>query len=571
MEDPAKSYWSYSKQDFYPEPSFQSLSSYKSAFLQTPTRLKNRLLHRSTDLSELEAKKESVNDMKKCLNWWDLMWLAFGSVVGTGIFVLTGQEAHNHAGPAIVLSYAISGISVLLSVFCYTEFAVEIPVAGGSFSYLRVELGDFVAFIAAGNILLEAVVGAAGLARSWSSYFATLLSFAPDKFCFHVGAFAEGFNLLDPIAFVVLILLSAVPMFGTLKASLFNWIASLLTVGVIVFVIVTGFVKGEVSNLSPFTPYGVGGVFRASAVLFWAYTGFDMVATMAEETKKPSRDIPIGLIGSMSLITVVYCVMALSLSMMVKYTEMDVNAAFSVAFKNIGMNWATYVVAIGALKGMTTGLMVGALGQGRYTTQIARTHMIPPCFARVHPKTGTPINAMLLVTLPSACLAFFTSLDVLSSVSSLSTLFIFMLMAIALIVRRYYSNEVSSKSDLIKLWVFLLMIVGASIGTSAYYYARPKGWFGYAITGPIWFIGTVGIQFFLPQQRAPKIWGVPLVPWLPAVSIAINLFLIGALGYLAFVRFAICTGVMLVYYVFVSLHTTYDVAQQKPVDLEISK
>lgn len=509
--------------------------------------------------------------MKKCLGWWDLIWLAFGSVVGTGIFVLTGQEAHNHAGPAIVLSYAVSGLSALLSVFCYTEFAVEVPVAGGSFSYLRIELGDFVAFIAAGNILLEAVVGAAGLARSWSSYFATLLNHKPDAFCIHVSSFADGFNLLDPIASLVLITLSAIPMFGTLKASFVNWIASLFGAALIVFVMVTGFVKGETKNLTPFTPYGVGGVFRAAAVLFWAFTGFDMVATLAEETKKPSRDIPIGLIGSMSMITVVYCLMSLSLSMMVKYTDMDVNAAFSLAFKSIGMNWATYVVALGALKGMTTGLMVGALGQGRYTTQIARSHMIPPYFARVHPKLGTPINAMLLVTLTSACIAFFTSLDVLSSVSSLSTLFIFMLMAVALIVRRYYVTDVSSKSDLLKLWFFLFLIIGSSIGTSVYYYSRPNGWVGHAITLPIWFLGTLGIAIFLPQKKTPKVWGVPLVPWLPSVSIAINLFLIGALGHLAFVRFAICTAVMLVYYIFFSLHATYDVAQQKPIDVEILK
>ncbi|KAJ6298287.1 hypothetical protein OIU76_019436 [Salix suchowensis] len=150
-----------------------------------------------------------------------------------------------------------------------------------------------------------------------------------------------------------------------------------------------------------------------------------MVATMAEETKNPSRDIPIGLVGSMSIITVVYCLMALALTGMVKYTEIDPNAAFSVAFAQIGMKWATYLVSICALKGMTTSLMVGSLGQGRYTTQIARSHMIPPWFARVHPKTGTPIYATLLTTILSAIVAFFTSLDVLSSVFLYFLLYLF--------------------------------------------------------------------------------------------------------------------------------------------------
>ncbi|KAF6142850.1 hypothetical protein GIB67_002714 [Kingdonia uniflora] len=566
-----KNYWRWSKQDFFPEQSFQSWNTYTTAISQTGSRFKDRFFDRSTETNELEVlPKQSENGLKKCLTWWDLIWLSFGAVVGTGIFVLTGQEAHNHAGPAIVVAYVISGMSAMLSVFCYTEFAVEIPVAGGSFSYLRVELGDFIAFIAAGNILLEAVVGAAGLARSWTSYFATLINHQPDFLRIHVSSFADGFNLLDPLAVVVLIVTSSIPMFGTRIASSFNWITSVLTALLILFVIVAGFVKADTSNLTPFFPNGANGVFQASAVLFWAYTGFDMIATMAEETKKPAKDIPIGLVGSMTMITLVYCLMALSLSTMQKYSEMDVNAAFSVAFQSVGMKWAKYIVAVGAIKGMTTGLMVGALGQGRYTTQIARSHMIPPWFALVHPKTGTPVNATLLVTITSACVAFFSSLDVLSSVSSFSTLFIFMLMAVALLVRRYYVKDITSRSHLYKLLFLMATIICSSIGTTVYYNLSHGGWIGHAITLPIWFLGTLGIAF-LPQQRVPKLWAVPLVPWLPSTSIMINVFLIGALGKDATIRFGICTLIMLLYYVFFGLHATYDVAHQKTNDLETLK
>ncbi|XP_026391047.1 cationic amino acid transporter 5-like isoform X2 [Papaver somniferum] len=565
--DQPRSYWRWSKTDFFPEPSFQNWATYKTAITESGSRFKDRFLNRSTDSFELNVlQKQSENTLHRCLTWWDLMWLSFGSVVGTGIFVLTGQEAHNHAGSAIVISYAISGLSALLSVFCYTEFAVEVPVAGGSFSYLRIELGDFVAFIAAGNILLEAVVGAAGLARSWTSYFATIINRNPDSLRIHISSFAEGYNMLDPIAVVVLLITNTIAMLGTRGASKLNWIASLVTVALIVFIVIAGCVKGSVDNLTPFAPYGAGGIFQAAAVLFWAYTGFDMVATMAEETKKPEKDIPIGLIGSMSMITIVYCLMALSLSMMQKYTEIDVNAAYSVAFQSVGMKWAKYLVAAGALKGMTTGLIVGGLGQARYTTQIARSHMIPPWFALVHPKTGTPIYAALLVTICSACVALFSSLDVLSSVSSLSTLFIFMLMAVALIVRRYNARNVSSTVDRCKLGLFLFMIIGSSIGTSVYYSRNANGWIGHMITIPIWVLGNFGIMIFLPQQHFPKVWGVPLVPWLPSLSIGLNLFLIGSLGSEAFVRFGICTLVMLAYYLFCGLHATYDVAHQKQDD-----
>ncbi|THU60728.1 hypothetical protein C4D60_Mb07t15810 [Musa balbisiana] len=172
-----RSYWRWSKEDFFPEESFKSWPAYVSALSQTHRRFRDRLVGRSDDSTELgDLRRQSVNDMKRCLTWWDLTWFGFGSVIGAGIFVLTGQEAHNHAGPAIVLSYVASGISAMLSVFCYTEFAVEIPVAGGSFAYLRVELGDFAAFIAAANLILESIIGSAAVARSWTSYLTSLLN-----------------------------------------------------------------------------------------------------------------------------------------------------------------------------------------------------------------------------------------------------------------------------------------------------------------------------------------------------------------------------------------------------------
>lgn len=255
--------------------------------------------------------------------------------------------------------------------------------------------------------------------------------------------------------------------------------------------------------------------------------------------------------------------MVLSLSMMQKYTEIDKNAPFSMAFQSVGMTWAKFLVALGALKGMTTVLLVGALGQARYTTHIARAHMIPPWFALVHPKTGTPINATLLITISSALIAFFTGLDVLASLLSLSTLFIFMMMAVALLVRRYYVRETTPRANLLKFIAFLLIIMASSMGTSAYWGLKPSGWIGYIITVPLWFLGTMGIQMTLQQQRQPKFWGVPLVPWLPSLSIATNIFLMGSLGAKAFVRFGICTVVMLVYYVFFGLHATYDMAHQE--------
>lgn len=506
--------------------------------------------------------------MKRCLNWWDLTWFGFGSVIGAGIFVLTGQEAHDHAGPAIVLSYVASGFSAMLSVFCYTEFAVEIPVAGGSFAYLRVELGDLAAFITAGNILLESIVGSAAVARAWTSYFTTLLDRHPNSLRIHTNL-RHGYNLLDPIAVGIIALATTIAITSAKKTSHFNWIASSINTVVIIFVIIAGFAHADTSNLKPFMPNGARGIFQAAAIVYFAYLGFDSIATMAEETKDPRRDIPLGLLGSMSMITIIYCLMALCLTMMQKYTHIDTNAAYSVAFQSVGMKWAKYLVALGALKGMTTVLLVGALAQARYTTHIARAHMIPPWFALVHPKTGTPIYATLLIAIPSAVIAFFSGLDVLASLLSVSTLFIFMMMAVALLVRRYYASGVTTRANLVKLISFLVVIIVSSMGTSAYWGLKPGGWVGYTITIPVWFLATLGIAILLPQERQPKVWGVPLVPWLPSLSIGVNLFLMGSLGAATFIRFGVCTVIMLVYYVLFGVHATYDMAKQMKMEASI--
>ncbi|KAA8514852.1 hypothetical protein F0562_018031 [Nyssa sinensis] len=545
-----------SKDDFLPEESFKSLGNYVRALKATPARLKDRVLTRSLDQAELEVKARSQHQMKKTLSWWDLIWFGMGAVIGAGIFVLTGYEARFDAGPAVVLSYVVSGVSALLSVFCYTEFAVEIPVAGGSFAYLRVELGDFVAFIAAGNILLEYVIAGAAVARSWTSYFATLCNHQPDDF----RITSNGYHL-DPIAVGVIVIICVIAVLSTKGSSRLNYIASIVHLLVILFIIIAGLVKADTKNYTPFTPFGARGIFKASAVLFFAYVGFDAVSTMAEETKNPARDIPIGLVGSMVITTLAYCLLAITLCLMQPYEAIDKDAPFSVAFEAVGWGWAKYIVAAGALKGMTSVLLVGAVGQARYLTHIARTHMMPPWFAHVDAKTGTPINATIVMLAATAVIAFFTKLDVLANLLSISTLFIFMLVAVALLVRRYYVSGVTTTVNRNKLIACLVLILTSSIATATYWGVSEKGWIGYCITGPIWLLATVALAFFVPQAREPKLWGVPLVPWLPSASIAINIFLLGSIDRDSFVRFAIWTAFLLVYYFFVGLHASYDTAK----------
>ncbi|KAJ4788435.1 Cationic amino acid transporter 1 [Rhynchospora pubera] len=554
------------KTDFLPEPSFENWSNYGKALGQTWSRFTDRITARSPEDYELhEVRARSGHEMKKNLTWWDLCWFGIGAVIGSGIFVLTGQEAKDVVGPAVVLSYVVSGVSAMLSVFCYTEFAVEIPSAGGSFAYLRVELGDFVAFIGAGNILLEYVIGGAAVARSWTSYFATLCNYKPNDFRIHVSSLASDYNELDPIAVAITIIICFLAVYSTKGTSRFNYILSMIHIVVLLFIIIAGFTKADTKNYSDFMPYGARGIFAASAVLFFAYVGFDAVSTMAEETRNPAKDIPLGLVGSMTVTTALYCILAVVLCLMQNYNNIDVDAPFSVAFKDVGMNWAQYVVAFGALKGMTTVLLVSAVGQARYLTHIARTHMVTPWLANVHAKTGTPMNATIVMLTATAIVAFFTNLNILSNLLSISTLFIFMLVAVALLVRRHYVPGETLDADRNKLAVCIVLIIGSSIATAAYWGANSTGWIAYAFTLPLWFLSTLGLWCFVPKARQPKMWGVPMVPWLPSLSILINIFLLGSIDAKSFMRFGLWTVMLLVYYFFIGLHASYDTAKEAEV------
>ncbi|XVF04459.1 hypothetical protein REPUB_Repub05bG0085100 [Reevesia pubescens] len=211
--------------------------------------------------------------------------------------------------------------------------------------------------------------------------------------------------------------------------------------------------------------------------------------------------------------------MALALTMMVKYSEIDVNAAYSI-FEQYGMKWAKYLVSICALKGMTTSLLVGSPGQARYTTPITRAHMIPLIFELVHSKTRTLVNATLLVTMIRAIVAFFSSLNVISSVLSFSTLFIFILITVALLIRQYYVKYVTPNNDLIKFLMCLFIIIGSSIGVLALWSSNERGWIRYTVAEWLWFLGILGMAFLsISKQRVPKVWEVLMVPWLSSYQL----------------------------------------------------
>ncbi|KAI9083748.1 hypothetical protein K1719_034337 [Acacia pycnantha] len=210
---------------------------------------------------------------------------------------------------------------------------------------------------------------------------------------------------------------------------------------------------------------------------------------------------------------------------------------------------------------MTTVMLGTVVGQARYLTHISRTHMLPPWFAQVDAKLGTPVNATIMMLIVSAVIAFFTELQILSNLLSISTLFIFMLVAVGLLVRRYYSTGVTTKANQTKFIACLVLILGSSAAISGYW-AMSDGWIGYAVAVPFWLAGTAGLWLFVPQAKQPKHWGAPLVPLFPSLSIGVNIFLLGSIDKDSYIRFGIWTAFLLVYYVLFGLHASYDTAKE---------
>ncbi|GAU17981.1 hypothetical protein TSUD_50900 [Trifolium subterraneum] len=548
--------------------SFSSLRTYLQAVANTPSRFARRGFSVSTSYEEMSrVRARSGTSMRKTLRWFDLVGFGIGGMVGAGVFVTTGHASRVYAGPAVVLSYAIAGFCALLSAFCYTEFAVDMPVAGGAFSYLRVTFGEFAAFITGANLIMDYVMSNAAVARGFTAYFGTTIGISSDKWRITVPSFPKGFNQIDMVAVVVVLLITIVICYSTRESSVVNMILTALHILFIAFVIVIGFWKGSWKNFthssnsehpSGFFPFGAAGVFNGAAAVYLSYIGYDAVSTMAEEVKEPVKDIPIGVSGSVIIVTILYCLMAASMCMLLPYDMIDPEAPFSAAFKSDGWGWASRVIGVGASFGILTSLIVAMLGQARYMCVIGRSNVVPAWFAKVHPKTSTPVNASAFLGIFTAAIALFTDLDVLLNLVSIGTLFVFYMVANAVVYRRYVAAGTTNPWPTVS---FLLSFSFTSIMFTLIWKCVPSG---VAKAGMLSACGVVAIailqlfHFTVPQARKPEFWGVPLMPWIPATSIFLNLFLLGSLDGPSYVRFGVFSVVAVLFYVLYSVHASYD-------------
>ncbi|KAK8471451.1 hypothetical protein PHAVU_003G225700 [Phaseolus vulgaris] len=542
----------------------KKLSSYLHSLSQTPHRLRKRMLATWTPDQEFnQVRHRSGADMKRKLNWYDLVALGVGGMLGVGVFVTTGSVALHHSGPSVFISYIIAGISALLSSLCYTEFAVQLPVAGGAFSYLRLTFGEFSGYFAGANILLEYVFSNAAVARSFTEYLSVAFGENdPNVWRVEVHGLPKDYNMLDFPAVAVILILTLFLCHSTKESSVLNLIMTAFHVIFFGFIIIAGYCNGSAKNLvnpKGIAPFGVRGVLDGAAIVYFSYIGYDSASTMAEEVKDPFKSLPIGIVGSVLTTTLLYCLMSLSLCMMVPYNKISEKASFSIAFLRIGWSWASNLVGAGASLGIVASLLVAMLGQARYLCVIGRARLVPSWLAKVHPSTGTPLNATVFLGICTACIALFTELDIIIELISIGTLLVFYMVANALIYHRYVITGQTPSSHTL-LFLFLLSLSALCFSIA---WKFKQQWWGLVLFGGFMIAITAFYQHVVlnattAQHAQQQHWSVPFMPWPPSLSIFLNVFLITTLKTLSFQRFAIWACLITIFYVLYGVHNTYE-------------
>ncbi len=401
--------------------------------------------------------EDEEHGLKRGLGIFDLIVFGVGVTIGAGIFVLTGEAAGVSAGPAVAVSFVIAAVVCGLAALCYAEFASTVPVAGSAFTFSYASLGELVAWIIGWDLILELALGAATVASSWSTYFVDVMSSA--GWTVPTWAYEDHHNV---IAAIVILLLTGLLCFGIQVSAKVNAVAVLLKVGIVLLVIVAGLWYIKASNYTPFVPpsgskgapgaeptssllqdlgfstgaFGFGGIISAAALVFFAFIGFDIVATTAEETRKPQRDVPIGIFGSLAIITVLYVAVCVVITGMVKYDQIKVEAPLASAFRSVGNDWMAVVVDIGALLGLTTVTLTLLLGQTRVFFAMSRDKLLPESFGKLNPKSKVPVRVTIVTGCAAAAVTLLVPLTELSKLVNIGTLFAFVVVAAGVLVLR---------------------------------------------------------------------------------------------------------------------------------------
>lgn len=424
-------------------------------------------------LSLLLEEMKDDNRLRRVLGPWQLTSLGIGAIIGTGIFVLTGVAAHDKAGPALTLSFAVAGLACIFAALCYSEFASMAPVAGSAYTYAYATIGELGAWIIGWDLILEYAVASATVAHGWSHYFQDFIGIlgiqwpealgnSPFDYDPEAGRFVATGAILDLPAIFITTVITVVLVLGIRESARFNTAMVIAKVLVVLFVIGVGAMYVNPENWVPFAPYGYGGLsffggtiygqegpggeplgmLAGAAIIFFAYIGFDSISTHAEESRVPQRDVPFGIIASLIVCTILYVAVAAVLTGMVRYDQIDINAPVSTAFAQVGLPWAHFLVSLGALTGITSVLLVMMLSQPRVWLAMARDGLVPrEFFGAVHDRFRTPWKSTILTGVLVGIAAALLPLRILADLVNIGTLFAFVVVCSAvLIMRRVYPD-----------------------------------------------------------------------------------------------------------------------------------
>jgi APA family basic amino acid/polyamine antiporter len=427
-------------------------------------------------LDRLLAESEGVGEkgacLKRTLSATSLVALGVGAIIGAGIFTLTGVAAATHAGPALVFSFMLAAIGCAFAGFCYSEFSTMIPIAGSAYTYAYATMGELLAWIIGWALVLEYAVGAATVAVSWSATIASILADFSIKIPQAVlgSPFDNMPGRVNLIAVIIVVGISIILIIGVQESARFNAVIVFIKVGVVITFILVGYFYINKANYTPFVPpnkgefgaFGWSGVLAAAGQIFFAYIGFDAVSTAAQEAKDPKRDMPIGIIGSLAICTVLYILYSLVLTGVVNYKELNVSAPLAVAVDHMkGVPWVGKLMKLGSLLGLTSVILVMLLGQSRVFYSMSRDGLLPKLFSDVHPRFCTPWRSNLLLMLFVSLGAAFTPIAQLGNLTSIGTLFAFVLVCIGVIIMRKTDPDLPRPFR--TPWVPVLPILGVLV------------------------------------------------------------------------------------------------------------
>ncbi len=465
---------------------------------------------------KIETVADAGNDLNRTLGAPALVALGIGAIIGTGIFVLTGTAAANHAGPALALSFILAGIACGFAGLCYAEFAAMMPVAGSAYSYSYATLGEFIAWFVGWNLILEYLFAASTIAVGWSGYVVSLLNQIGVQLppALTNAPFAKGTGhwelvstgaIVNLPAVLVICVMTALCYVGIQQSARFNSLVVAIKVTVIVLFIGFGVWYVQGANWEPFIPpntgefgqFGWSGVVRAAGIIFFAYIGFDAVSTAAQEAKNPQRDMPIGILVSLAVCTVLYISVALVLTGMVPYPELNTPAPVAMALDRYpALNWLSGWIKLGAIAGMTSTMLVMLLGQPRIFYAMSRDGLLPPVFRKVHPQFKTPSFSTVLTGAAAATIAGMLPVTILGELVSIGTLMAFVVVCIGVLVLRYTQPEQPRPFRVRAPW--LVCTLGAVSCMALMAFLPPDTW----VRLLVWTIIGMAVYFFYGYRHS---------------------------------------------------------------------